>query len=222
MDGRVVALAAARHRLIPGTHPGGRISGLCDHRDMSERYGAPGEHERSGTQPGRPGPERPDLDRPARERPGPYLGPGGRGFGQPSDAGPAGPMAHRAYGARPRPRQVTAAAVICFVLGGLSMLMTAAVLMTSAGPEVSETLTGSDDAVGLVGFAALLTAAMYLVPAVFATRRASWARVALIVVAVLGMAGGAMSLPGGLLGLGVHTALLALMLQRPTKDWFSS
>jgi hypothetical protein len=45
--------------------------------------------------------------------------------------------------------------------------------------------------------------------------------VALIVVAVLGMTGGAMSLPGGLLGLGVHTALLALMLQRSTKEWFT-
>ena len=75
--------------------------------------------------------------------------------------------------------------------------------------------------VGLVGFAALLTATMYLVPAVFVTRRASWTRVTLIVVAVLGMTGGAMSLPGGILGLGIHTALLALMLQRSTKDWFS-
>lgn len=188
---------------------------------MSERYGASGEHERSGIQPGRPEPDRPDTDRPASARPGPYLGPGGRGFGQPSDPGPVAHPAFGAYAAVPRPRQVTAAAVICFALGGLTVLMAVAVLVTPAGPEVSETLTGSEDAVGLVGFAALLTAAMYLVPAVFATRRASWARVALIVVAVLGMTGGAMSLPGGLLGLGVHTALLALMLQRPTKDWFS-
>jgi len=159
-----------------------------------------------------------EQERPAPERPGPYLGPGGRRFGQSADRPAA---AHPSYRALPRPGQVTAAAVICFVLGGMTALLTVAVLVTPAGPEVAETLTGSADGVGLVGFAALLTAAMYLVPAVFVTRRANWARVTLIVVAVLGMAGGAMSLPGGILGLGVHTALLALMLQRPTKDWFA-
>jgi hypothetical protein len=159
-----------------------------------------------------PGPKEPAG---SSERPAPYLGADGRGFGQSS-----APDAQRP-GALPRPGQVTAAAVICFGLGGLTVLMTIAVLVTPAGPQVSETLTGSADAVGMVGFAALLTAAMYLVPAVFVTRRAGWARIALIVVAVLGMAGGAMSLPGGILGLGVHTALLALMLQRPTKDWFA-
>lgn len=177
---------------------------LCDHRGMNEQHSGPKDPVGSS-----------DL-------PGPYLGADGRGFGQslPSGSGGASSPWPQAD-PRPRPGQVTAAVVICFVLGGLTVLMTLAVLVTPAGPEVSETLTGSEDAVGLVGFAALLTAAMYLVPAVFALRRTGWARVTLIVVAVLGMTGGAMSLPGGMLGLGVHTALLALMLQRPAKDWFT-
>ena len=42
----------------------------------------------------------------------------------------------------------------------------------------------------------------------------------LIAVAAMGIAGGIMALPASLLGLAVHTTLLFLMLQRPTKLWF--
>ncbi len=114
------------------------------------------------------------------------------------------------------------ASSIAFVLGGLSVLLSAAVLLTEAGPEISETLTGADDAVGVIGFAGLLSAALYLVPAVFVLQRKSWARIMMVVIAGLGIAGGVSSLPGGVLGLALHAVLLAMMLQRPTRDWFGA
>jgi hypothetical protein len=146
-------------------------------------------------------------------RPGPYQAPGGFGAG----AGAGSPSAPST-----RPRQVTAASAIAFVLGGLSVLLSAAVLLTEAGPEISETLTGADDAVGVIGFAALLSAAMYLVPAVFVLQRKSWARIMMLVVAGIGIAGGVSALPGGILGLALHSVLLAMMLQRPTRAWFGT
>jgi uncharacterized membrane protein len=142
-------------------------------------------------------------------RPGPYQAPGGYGFGRQIPV-PSGA----------RPRQVTIAAVIAFGLSGLCVLLSVAVLLIDDGSEISDQLTGSADAAGAVVFAGLVSAAMYLVPAVFVLQRKNWARVMMIVVAAVGIAGGMLSLPGGILGAAVHGVLLAVMLQQPTRTWF--
>lgn len=118
-----------------------------------------------------------------------------------------------------RPRQVLLAAVIGFGLSGLCVLLSIAALLSD--DEISEQLTGSPDATGAVVFAGLLCAAMYLVPAVFVLQRKRWARVMMIVVAAIGIAGGLLSFPGGLLGAAVHVIVLITMLQRQTRAWFS-
>lgn len=138
-------------------------------------------------------------------RPGPYQGPG---FGQTVPVGT-------------RPRQVTIASVIAFGLAGLCGLLSVVVLLGDTGAEVSEQLTGSADAAGAVVFAGLLSAALYAIPAVFVLQRKNWARILMIVIAGLGITGGLLSLPGGLLGAGLHGVLLATMLQSPTRQWFS-
>jgi hypothetical protein len=121
-----------------------------------------------------------------------------------------------------RPWQVTVAALIGFGLSGLCVLLSVAVLTIGDGSGISEQLTGSADASGAVVFAGLVSAAMYLVPAVFVLQRKGWARVMMIVVAGVGIAGGLLSLPGGILGAAVHGLLLVTMLQHPTRDWFGA
>src|SRR6266508_306038 len=143
------------------------------------------------------------------ERPGPYLAP--RGFGSPAVPSPP-PFA--------RPRQVVVSAVIAFGLAALSGLVAVVVLLTPQGAELSQTLTERDDAQGLVGFAALVSVALYVVPAVFVLQRRPWARILMIAIAGLGIAGGVVSLPGGVLGLGLHAVILAAMLQPSTRAWF--
>jgi hypothetical protein len=46
--------------------------------------------------------------------------------------------------------------------------------------------------------------------------------VMMIVVAGVGIAGGLLSLPGGILGAAVHGLLLVTMLQHPTREWFGA
>lgn len=145
------------------------------------------------------------------QRPGPYFGPGGHGFGQ--TPGPGMPPAGR-------PAQVTAASWIGFVLGGLTALLLL-MLPTDAGPEIAETLTGEPDTRALVALAAVIGAVVYLLPAYYLRKRRPWARTMMIVVAALGIASGLLTLPGGVLGLALHTALLVMMVQQPTKAWFA-
>ena len=66
-----------------------------------------------------------------------------------------------------------------------------------------------------------MCAVVYLVPALYLRKRRPWSRYVLIAVAAIGIAGGLMALPSGLLGLAIHATLLTLMLQRPTKLWFN-
>jgi hypothetical protein len=152
------------------------------------------------------------------ERPGPYQG----AFGQQSAPNPWGqpqnPYAYQPVQTAP-PKQVTIASAISFGLGGLCVLL-GLFSLTSAGAQIAETLTGSPDAQGVVVVAILLSSVLYILPAIFVRKRRPWARVMLIVVAVIGIAGGAGALPGSLIGVGLHAALLVLMLQQPTKLWF--
>jgi hypothetical protein len=67
----------------------------------------------------------------------------------------------------------------------------------------------------------LICAVAYILPAIFVRKRRPWARVMLIVVAAFGIMGGVTALPGSLLGLALHIALLVMMLQQPTKLWFT-
>lgn len=180
---------------------------------MSDQYG--------GGPPGDPSRE-PD-------RPGPYQGPGvfgsqpevGGGPGPYSGPGPFGARPNPAYQPMPGPvpKQVTIAAVISYVLGGLCVLL-GLLALTSAGEDIAETLTGSADSRNLVVVVILSCGAAYLLPAVFLRKRRPWARVMLIVVAALGIAGGVSALPGSILGLALHGTLLALMMQQPTRTWF--
>lgn len=176
------------------------------------------------------------------ERPGPYQGPGvfgsqpavgASGTGRPGDDPGQGPGPYRGpgpfggqpnpYGYQPGPgvppKQVKIASVISYGLGGLCVLL-GLLALTSAGEEIAEMLTGSADGRNLVVGVIFLCGAAYLLPAVFLRKRRQWARVTLIVVAALGIAGGISALPGSILGLALHGTLLWLMLQQPTKAWF--
>lgn len=149
--------------------------------------------------------------------PGPYSGPGAY-----SGPGPFGPQPNgyplQAVPSAP-PTQVTIASVISYGLGGLCVLL-GLLTLTSAGGQIAEMLTGSADSRNLVVVVILLCGVAYLLPAVFLRKRRPWARVMLIVVAALGIAGGVSALPSSILGLALHATLLVLMLVQPTKTWF--
>jgi hypothetical protein len=181
------------------------------------------------------------------DRPGPYQGvfgstggtpasppPGSQPPGRPPGSPPYGdrhnpygdlPGAYGgAYGARPDqyahpPKQVTIAAVISFGLGAMCILL-AGLTFTSAGEQIADVVLGSKDAQGAVVAVILACAVAYIVPAIYLRRRAAWSRYMLIVVAAIGIAGGLMALPNSILGLAIHSTLLVLMLQHPTKLWF--
>lgn len=110
--------------------------------------------------------------------------------------------------------------MISLALGVLTILL-GLFALTSAGEPITKTLTGDKNAQNVVLVAALICSAAYILPAVFLRKQRPWARTMLIVVAAMGIAGSITSLPGGLLGLGLHLALLVLMLQTPTKLWFA-
>jgi uncharacterized membrane protein len=114
---------------------------------------------------------------------------------------------------------VKIAAAISLALGVLCVLL-GLFMLTSAGSEIAKTLTGDPSAKGVVVAAVLISSAFYLLPAFFLRHRRRWARTLLIVVAVLGIAGGITALPASLLGVALHGTLLYLMLQEPTKRWF--
>lgn len=177
-------------------------------------------------------------DQPPPEQPGPYQGvfggqsgplPPGSGPGGPagSDSGTAGPYGG-SFG-RPNPysqlqtgppKQVIIASVISLALGALCILL-GLFSLTSAGEQIAETLTGSKDSQNLVIVVVLICSAAYILPAIFLRKQRPWARTMLIVVAAFGIAGGVTALPGSILGLALHIALLVLMLQTPTKLWFA-
>jgi hypothetical protein len=146
-------------------------------------------------------------DEPVESRPGPYSGL----FGDVPDT--YGPQATAV------PKQVAISAVISAGLGAICLLV-AGLALTSAGGQISEVLTGSRGNTPVAVAAALVCAVAYLVPAFYVRKRHGWARYVLIAVAVMGIAGGVMTLPASLLGLAVHVTLLILMMQRPTKLWF--
>jgi hypothetical protein len=147
-------------------------------------------------------------DMPGEERPGPYSGL----FGAAPDT----------YGDQQQtpPKQVTIASVIAMGLGVMCLLL-AILTLTSAGGQISEVLTGSRDNAPVAVAAAMICAFIYLVPALYLRKRRRWSRYMLIAVAAMGIAGGAMALPASILGLAIHLTLLTLMLQRPTKLWFT-
>ena len=177
------------------------------------------------------------------ERPGPYQGVFGTAGG-PSSSPPPGPQSPGsppygdrqspygdlpgayggAFGAQPHqdappPKQVTIAAVISFGLGAMCLLL-AGLAFTSAGEQIAEIVTGSKDAQGMVVAVILACAVAYIVPAIYLRKRHAWARYLLIGVAAVGIAGGLMALPNSILGLAIHSTLLFLMFQQPTKLWF--
>lgn len=139
------------------------------------------------------------------ERPGPYSGL----FG-------AAPDGYRDEAA---PKQVRTAGLVSLFLGCLCVLL-AVLTLTSAGRQISEVLTGSPDNAPTAVAAAMVCALVYLLPALYLRKRRRWARYLLIGVAAVGIVGGVMSLPAGILGLAIHATLLLLMLQARTRRWF--
>jgi hypothetical protein len=158
----------------------------------------------SGAQPGPP----PPSSGPASDRPSPYGG----SFSRPNP--------YSQVQAAP-PKQVIIASVISFGLGGLCVLL-GLFCLTSAGKQIAETVTGSKDARNLVTGVVLACSVAYILPAIYLRKRRRWARIMLIVVAGLGIAGAITELPSSIVGLALHITLLALMLQPPTKLWFAT
>jgi hypothetical protein len=144
---------------------------------------------------------------PTDDRPGPYRGV----FG-----GPATP--YPSVYARTAPKQVAIASVISLGLGALCVLL-AALTVTSAGEQISEVLTDSKDNQPAAVAAAMFCAVLYTLPALYLRKGRPWARYLLIGVAAMGIAGGIMSLPAGVLGLAIHLTLMVLMFQTPTNIW---
>jgi hypothetical protein len=175
-----------------------------------------------------------------QDRPGPYQGvfggqpgplPGSSGSpGAGAGPGPGAGLGPGPYGgSRPNPysqlhagppKQVIIASVISLALGALCVLL-GLFALTSAGEQIAETLTGSKDSQNLVVVVVLICGAAYILPAIFLRKQRPWARTMLIVVAAFGIAGGVTALPGSILGLVLHIALLVMMLQTPTKLWFA-
>jgi len=118
------------------------------------------------------------------------------------------------------PRHVTVAAVVVLGFGVLYFLL-GLMALTSAGERVSEIVMGDKSSASVVVVVAWAGAVLYIVPALFLRRGRPWARYLIIGIAVLGILGGLVALPTGLLGAAIHAVLLVLMLQRPTKRWFS-
>ncbi len=117
------------------------------------------------------------------------------------------------------PRQVTVATVVALGFGVLYLLL-GLMALTSAGDQISQIVTGSKGSSVVVAVLAWVGAVLYVVPAFFLRQGRPWARYLIIFVAVLGIVGGLLSMPTGLLGLAIHCGLLVLMLQQPTKRWF--
>ncbi|MFF1823275.1 hypothetical protein ACFVWG_38600 [Kribbella sp. NPDC058245] len=117
------------------------------------------------------------------------------------------------------PRQVTVATIVVLGFGVLYALL-GLMALTSAGDQISEIVIGSKGSSAVVVVVAWVGAVLYILPALYLRRGRPWARYLIIAVAVLGILGGLLSLPTGLVGLAIHGALLVLMLQKPTKRWF--
>ncbi|MET7278254.1 hypothetical protein ABZS29_08495 [Kribbella sp. NPDC005582] len=117
------------------------------------------------------------------------------------------------------PRQVTVATVVVLGFGVLYFLL-GLMALTSAGDQISEIVIGSKGSSAVVAVLAWVGAALYIVPALFLRSGRPWARYLIIAVAALGIVGGLLSIPTGLLGLVLHAGLLFLMLHPSTKAWF--
>jgi hypothetical protein len=117
------------------------------------------------------------------------------------------------------PRQVTVATIVVLGFGVLYALL-GLMALTSAGDQISQIVIGSKGSSAVVVVVAWVGAVLYIVPALYLRRGRPWARYLIIAVAVLGILGGLLSLPTGLLGLAIHAALLFLMLRPTTKRWF--
>ncbi|MFI5729821.1 hypothetical protein ACIA49_06825 [Kribbella sp. NPDC051587] len=117
------------------------------------------------------------------------------------------------------PRQVTVATVVVLGFGVLYFLV-GLMALTSAGEGVSEIVMGDKGSAAVVVVVAWVGAILYIVPALSLRAGRPWARYLIIGVATLGIVGGLLSIPTGLLGLVLHAGLLFLMLRPSTKAWF--
>ena len=95
-----------------------------------------------------------------------------------------------------------------------------AVYLEWTGALPTETVDIEIDAQGTVVAVILASAVLYIVPAIYLRKRRAWSRYLLIGVAAIGIAGGLMALPNSILSIAIHSTLLFLMLQQPTKLWF--
>jgi len=182
--------------------------------------GQPGQPSGPAGQPGSPSGPFGQAGPPTGQPGGPF-GQAGGSYGPPNpySYGPPNQYSYQPGPIAP-PKQVSIASVISFALGGLSIVL-GLFALTSAGEQIAETLTGQPERTDVVVAAALICGVIYILPAIFIRKGRPWARTMLIVVAAIGILGGITALPAGILGLGLHVAILVLLLQQPTKLWFS-
>jgi hypothetical protein len=161
------------------------------------------------------------------DQPGQYQQPGGyppagqypnQQYGAPGYP-PAG-----TYGAAPvvaRPGMVTAAAVLAFVVGGLSILV--GLLALFAGSALTSYIGGLGGVVIIISILILAVGALYVWSGLMALqgKNAKILTIVAIVAAVLELISLISSYSTGtLVSLAISVAIIALLLQQPSKAWF--
>ena len=174
----------------------------------NDPYGTPGQPDPAGGAP---------YQQPAYPPAGQYPS---QPYGAPGYP-PAG-----AYGAAPtlaRPGMVTAAAVLAFVVGGLSILVGLVALF--AGSALTSYIGGLGGVVIVISILVLAVGALYIWSGLMALQGKN-AKI-LTIVAIVAAALELISLissysTGTLVSLAISAAIIALLLQQPSKAWFKS
>ena len=150
-------------------------------------------------------------------------------YGQPGvhPAGGYAPPVGSHYPSAPgnrRPGQVTAAAVLAFVVGGLSILVGLVALL--AGTVVADRVSSTGGvAIAVLAVLVLAVGAVYVWAGVWALqgRNARFLTIVAIVAAVLQLINLLNDFENGpLVALAISVVIIVLMLQKPSKDWFHS
>lgn len=190
---------------------------------MSTPSGYPGPANDPYGPPSQPGPagsnpyETSGAYPPAGQYPG---NPAGQYPSQPYGA-PGYPPAGAYGAAAPRPGLVTAAAVLAFVVGGLSAI--AGLLVLVAGGAVAGVFGGLGGLVIVISILILAVGALYIWSGLMALQGKN-AKI-LTIVAIVACALQVISLisdfsAGTLVSLAISAAIIALLLQPQSKDWF--
>ncbi|GAA1998357.1 hypothetical protein JL107_11465 [Nakamurella flavida] len=189
------------------------------------QYGQPGHGQQGYPQPQYGQPQygqqaygQPGYPQPGNGQPGAF--PGGA-YAAPTDSRYPAPPGGR------RPGQVTASAVLAFVVGGLSLLVGLIALLAGSVVATRAGESGTAGAVVIVlAVLFLAVGAVYIWSGVWALqgRSAKFLTVVAIVAAAIQLV--SLFTDDGenrnVLGLAISVTIVILMLQRPSKEWFRS